>query len=68
MSAPAIEIHGLHRTAGQFALDQVELVLPTGYVMGLVGPNGAGKTTTIKAALGMVRPDAGEVQIGRAHV
>lgn len=62
-TAPAIEIRGLHRRVGRFALDDVDLLLPTGYVMGLVGPNGSGKTTTIKAALGLVRPDSGRLTL-----
>ena len=34
----------------------VDLVVPTGVVMGIVGPNGAGKSTLIKAMLGLLRP------------
>lgn len=42
---------------------QMSLHVPRGFVMGLVGANGSGKTTTIKTALGLVRPDAGQVQL-----
>jgi ABC-2 type transport system ATP-binding protein len=42
-----------------------------GEVLAVVGPNGAGKTTLLSAVAGLVRPDAGEVEVGgldaRAH-
>lgn len=40
-------------------LDQVDLHVGPGQVVGLLGPNGAGKTTTVKALLGMVHLDEG---------
>lgn len=57
------ELHGLTKRYPSFTLDRVDLVVPRGYVMGLVGANGSGKTTTIKSALGMVHPDAGTVRV-----
>jgi ABC-2 type transport system ATP-binding protein len=40
-----------------------------GEIFGYLGPNGAGKTTTIKCLLGLIRPDAGTVEIfGRSHL
>jgi ABC-2 type transport system ATP-binding protein len=39
-----------------------------GEIFGYLGPNGAGKTTTIKCLLGLIRPDAGTIEIfGRSH-
>lgn len=58
----ALSVRGLDKRYATFALTGVDLDVPRGYVMGFVGANGAGKTTTIKAALGMVVPDAGTVQ------
>jgi ABC-2 type transport system ATP-binding protein len=49
-------------------LDEVSLCVPAGSVVGLVGHNGAGKTTLMKAALGLVRPDEGEVRLGEIPV
>lgn len=48
---------------GQRALAGVNLAVERGAAFGLIGPNGAGKTTFIKALLGIVRPDSGEVRV-----
>jgi len=45
------------------ALKAVDLSVPRGALYGLVGLNGAGKTTTLDCALGLLRPDAGTIQI-----
>jgi ABC-2 type transport system ATP-binding protein len=44
------------------ALDGVTFSLEPGSLTGFLGPNGAGKTTTMRAVLGLLRPDAGEVR------
>ena len=63
MSGDALVMEHVTVPVGGFALQDVSLVLPTGYVMGLVGPNGAGKTTTIRTLIGMLRPSAGRVEV-----
>ncbi|GEL44898.1 ABC transporter ATP-binding protein [Cellulomonas hominis] len=63
MTGHALLLEGVTVPVGSFALRDVSLALPTGYVMGLVGPNGAGKTTTIRTLLGMLRPAAGRVEV-----
>ncbi|MBL8991524.1 MAG: ABC transporter ATP-binding protein [Phycisphaerae bacterium] len=45
------------------AVDGLSLRVHPGEVFGLLGPNGAGKTTTISMAIGLVRPDAGTVEL-----
>lgn len=59
----AIEIKGLCKSYQDFSLQNVDLTLPGGAIMGLIGENGAGKTTTIKCILNLIRPDAGSVAI-----
>ena len=45
------------------AVDQVDLDVPVGAVLGMLGPNGSGKTTTIRMLLGLVLPTAGTVEL-----
>lgn len=68
--APAvIEINGLRKTftrlrrGRQVALDGFDMAVQAGQVHGFLGPNGSGKTTTLRALLGLVHPDAGEMRI-----
>ncbi len=63
MSTTALALRHVDATRGTFHLRDVTFELPTGYVMGFVGPNGAGKTTTIRCLLGMLRSDAGEIEL-----
>jgi ABC-2 type transport system ATP-binding protein len=44
-------------------LHGVSLSAGAGEILGFLGPNGAGKTTTIKIILGLLRPDAGSIEI-----
>lgn len=65
-----ITIEKLTKTFGsKKALDDVSFVAEDGKVTGFLGPNGAGKSTTMRAALGLIRPDAGRALIdGRPFV
>lgn len=64
MPEPIIEITGLSRTFGRRkALDDINLTLERGTVLGLVGQNGAGKTTIIKHILGLLRAEHGTVRV-----
>ena len=55
---------GLSKTlGGRRAVDAVSLGLRRGSVHALLGPNGAGKTTVLRMLLGVVRPDAGTIQL-----
>lgn len=47
----------------RFSLRDVTLAVEPGQIVGFVGANGAGKTTTIRAALGLIKLDAGEVHL-----
>ncbi|MEW1775837.1 ABC transporter ATP-binding protein [Streptomyces sp. NPDC086777] len=45
------------------ATDGVELDVRRGEIFGLLGPNGAGKSTLVRQLTGLLRPDAGSVEI-----
>jgi len=48
---------------GKLVLDALDLDVPGGSVVGLLGKNGSGKSTLIKCALGLVRPQYGEIHV-----
>ncbi len=50
------------------AVDDVDLDIPAGSVLGLLGPNGSGKTTLIRLLLGLSRPTAGSAELLGAPV
>ena len=61
----ALACGGVRKTYGAFvALDDVEMTVEPGEILGLAGPNGAGKTTLFDVLSGRVRPDSGTVTLG----
>ena len=59
-----LELKGVsRRVSDRFSLRDVTLTVEPGQIVGFVGANGAGKTTTIRAALGLIKLDAGEVHL-----
>ena len=64
MAAAAIRTEGLTKRYGDVAaLDQLDLEVAPGEVVGYLGPNGAGKTTTIRLLLGLISPTGGRGEI-----
>lgn len=64
MSAAVIECRGLTVRYGELTvLEDVTFSLPSCETLCLVGPNGGGKSTLLKALLGLVQPDRGEVRV-----
>ncbi len=64
-----LEVSGLTKDYGSFALKNVSFKLPKGCIMGFIGENGAGKTTTLKLILNMIKKDSGDVRLlGMDHV
>ena len=60
-----IRLIHLTKQYGKFtAVDDIDLVVPSGELFGFLGPNGAGKTTTFRMIAGILRPTSGTVQIG----
>ncbi|MDP2307240.1 MAG: ABC transporter ATP-binding protein [Pseudomonadota bacterium] len=60
----ALRVRGLARRYGsRAAVDNLDLDVRPGDLYGFLGPNGAGKTTAIRCILGLIRRDAGTVEI-----
>jgi oleandomycin transport system ATP-binding protein len=60
----AIEAEGLVKRYGDTtALSGVDLVVPTGKILGVLGPNGAGKTTAVRILATLLQPDAGQARV-----
>lgn len=59
----AISLQGVTKQYDTFALQDVDLSLPEGQVMGLIGINGAGKSTLLRLLMGLIRADRGEVRV-----
>ena len=53
---------------GRKVVDDVELEIGQGEVVGLLGPNGAGKTTTFHILVGLARPDSGRVLLNDSEI
>jgi ABC-2 type transport system ATP-binding protein len=63
MTDLAIELNGVGKKYKYFSLDNIDLKVPAGQIMGLIGPNGAGKSTTIRIIMGLVHQDCGQVRV-----
>ena len=64
MSEPALDARGVTvRFGGVVAVDNVDLLVEPGEIVGVIGPNGAGKTTLLDAISGFVAPAAGTITV-----
>ncbi|HSN94407.1 MAG TPA: energy-dependent translational throttle protein EttA [Anaerolineaceae bacterium] len=60
-----IEAEALTKGFGERVLIQnLDLLIPPGSIIGIIGPNGAGKSTLIKMIAGIEKPDSGMIRIG----
>jgi lipopolysaccharide export system ATP-binding protein len=62
----AVDLNKSYR--GRKVVDDVELEIGQGEVVGLLGPNGAGKTTTFYILVGLARPDSGRVLLNDEEI
>ncbi|MGH9135126.1 MAG: ABC transporter ATP-binding protein [Ilumatobacteraceae bacterium] len=59
----SLVVRGVSQRFGdRIVLDDVDLDVPAGKVIGLLGPNGAGKTTLMRIIFGVLDPDAGSIE------
>lgn len=69
MSEILLQAQGLCKTYGtRRVVNQVNLTVHKGEIVGLLGPNGAGKTTSFYMVAGLVRPDEGRVDFAGQDV
>ncbi|MGY5875741.1 MAG: ABC transporter ATP-binding protein [Candidatus Thorarchaeota archaeon] len=60
LADPAIDLQGLTKRFGKkLAVDNLDMKVCPGEIVGLVGPNGAGKTTTMRMLTGIIKPTDG---------
>jgi daunorubicin resistance ABC transporter ATP-binding subunit len=66
---PAIQAEGLSKRFGDIhALQDMNLTVSAGSVLGLLGPNGAGKTTAVRILTTLLRPDTGSARVAGLDV
>ncbi|KPN80194.1 ABC transporter ATP-binding protein [Apilactobacillus kunkeei] len=59
-----LEVNGLtKRFKNKIAVDHIDLQINDGQLVAFLGHNGAGKSTTINMLIGLLKPDAGEIQL-----
>ncbi|MBI1893040.1 MAG: LPS export ABC transporter ATP-binding protein [Candidatus Rokubacteria bacterium] len=64
-----LEAWGLQKSfRNRRVVDNVNLVIRKGEVVGLLGPNGAGKTTTFYMVVGMLEPDKGKILLNGEEI
>ena len=64
MSTPVLTCKNLSKSYGMArVLDDVNMSIPSGKIIGLLGPNGCGKSTLLKLITGLLTPDSGEIEI-----
>ena len=65
MTAPLLEFRNVSKRFGAIhAIDDLDLALMPGEIVGLMGDNGAGKSTTVKLIAGNFQPTSGEILLG----
>src|ERR1700760_5025882 len=59
-----VTVQGLRKAYGnRVVVDDLDLDVPAGEIVGLIGANGAGKTTTVECIQGLRKPDSGRLSV-----
>lgn len=59
----ALEFINISKRYDDFSIENLNLQIPNGSIVGFIGENGAGKSTTMKMVFDLVKPDQGEVKL-----
>ncbi|MUK88970.1 ATP-binding cassette domain-containing protein [Ornithinibacillus sp. L9] len=63
-----VEFLNVTKRRKDFAIEDLNLTIPQGYVTGFIGPNGSGKTTTIQMMMNILQVDEGDIKLfGTSH-
>ncbi len=61
-----VEFKNVSKSFGdRLLIDNLNMLIPSGAIVGIIGPNGAGKSTLFKMLMGMEKPDKGEILTGQ---
>lgn len=63
MTELAVHFEGVRKHYPHFTLENIDIELPDGGILGFIGANGAGKSTTIRILMGLVHHDQGSVHV-----
>lgn len=58
-----IKLEQINQKYPTFALEDISIEIPKGYIVGMLGENGAGKSTLLKIMLGYFKPDSGKISV-----
>ena len=58
-----LEVRNISKHYKNFSLENIDFVLPKGYIMGYVGQNGAGKSTTLNLITNLCKCSEGEIYV-----
>jgi ABC-type branched-subunit amino acid transport system ATPase component len=68
-SSPLLIARSVHKKFGGLkALEEVDIEVRSGEILGIIGPNGAGKSTLINILAGLYRPDGGRIFMGNVDI
>ncbi|MBQ5734050.1 MAG: ABC transporter ATP-binding protein [Lachnospiraceae bacterium] len=62
-----LNVTNVNKQLGDFRLNNINLTLEDGYIMGLIGANGSGKTSLIRLLCGLTKSDSGSIAFDNLH-
>lgn len=69
MSEPIFKVRGVSKAFREHVvLDNIDLDIYSGEIIGIIGASGAGKTTFLNTLIGFLRPDKGDIQFRTTHI